>query len=92
VQVAELRYYIINFPNGFSSGFAAALSAENTDWTDGIRDFAFAGSNYIANITRIDRNSGKLSLLFRTLLQKYACDNSLPRYCTLRLDHNQFRP
>ena len=86
MQVAELRYYIINFPNGFSSGFAAALSAENIDWTDGIRGFAFAGSNYIANITRIDRDSGKLSLLFRTLLQKYACRATIVCRVIVRLD------
>jgi len=82
VRVAELRYYIINFPNGFSSGFAAALSAENTDWASGIRGFAFAGSNYIANITRIAPewgNGGKLSLLFWTFRykkkKKTRCDN-----------------
>ena len=87
MQVAELRYYIINFPNGFSSGFAAALSAENTDWAGGIRGFAFAGSNYIANI--ISRGLIKMVVRYLfsisdILLQKYACDVTIclpQRYC-----------
>lgn len=58
----------------------------------GIRGFTFAGSNYIANITRIarewGRNGGKLTSILDTLPQKYVRvyrDNYLLPYFTLGL-------
>lgn len=94
MRIAELRYYIINFPEWiFVERFSQQRCRSKTQiGNGGIRDFAFAAGNYISRISRglpaNDGNGGKPLLLFRTFrYKKYVrvhCDNMF----ACRLNHN----